>query len=92
MVFDDWVFWLGPTPTEPLKATAAISTETQLSVELSREAAIWASTTFKVEPILGLTILPMPIRLHPKFVFLLMGAQNKETKRHCLSKTGNLFV
>ena len=75
-----------------LKATAAISTETQLSVELSREAAIWASTTFNAEPILGLTILPMPIRLHPKFLFLFNNGCTKQRDKEALSDKNGEFV
>ena len=41
---------------------------TQLSTKLSQEAAIWASTPFNSLPILGLTTLALPIRLHLKSV------------------------
>ena len=59
----------GMAPSWSLKAlvewTGAISA-TQLSTKLSHEATIWASTPFNSLPILGLTILSLPIRLQLK--------------------------
>ena len=48
-----------------VESTGAISA-TQLSTKLSHEATIWASTPFNSLPILGLTILSLPIRLQLK--------------------------
>ena len=64
----DWLDWNG-SKWEPQRSpnTAAISSPAQLSPKLSREATIWASTPFNSMPILGLTILSMPIRLHFNF-------------------------
>ena len=69
-----------------LKATAAISTDPTFRGTFPRGRNLGIND-FQREPILGLTTM-----LHPKFLFLLMGAQNKETKKHSLTTTGNLFV
>ena len=78
-VFEDWPLSLDGLEWS-LKAlvesTAAISA-TQLSTKLSREATIWASTPFNSLPILGLTILLLPIRLQLNHVSVYSWVQQR---------------